>query len=76
MSFIKKVLTFDEVVAYTGYSRSYLQKLTSGGIIPHSKPNGKAIFFDIDKLNEWLLSNPRMGKKERQQQAANHIANQ
>jgi excisionase family DNA binding protein len=71
----KKVLTFDEVVFYTGYSRSYLQKLTSGGIIPHSKPNGKAIFFDREKLEEWLLSNPKNGFKERQSAAANYISN-
>lgn len=70
----KEVLTFNEAAEYTGYSRSYLRKLTSGGIIPHSKPNGKSIFFELRKLNEWLLRNPRKGLQEMQQNAAHYIS--
>tara|TARA_R110000868_G_C10791201_1_gene756311 strand:- start:3 stop:287 length:285 start_codon:yes stop_codon:yes gene_type:complete len=51
----KKVLTMEEACDYTGISRSYLYKLTSRGEIPYSKPNGKLIFFDIERLNNWLL---------------------
>lgn len=69
----KKVLTFNEALAYTGYRRSYFYKLTHAGVIPHSKPNGKAIFFDREKLEEWLLSNPRTSLKDRQQSAANYV---
>ncbi|MDL5512933.1 helix-turn-helix domain-containing protein [Arenibacter sp. M-2] len=53
----KEVLTFEETCDYTGISRSYLYKLTSSGNIPHSKPNGKMIFFEKEKLNDWLLQN-------------------
>jgi excisionase family DNA binding protein len=53
----KEVLTFEETCDYTGISRSYLYKLTASGNIPHSKPNGKMIFFEKRKLNEWLLQN-------------------
>ena len=53
----KEVLTFEETCDYTGISRSYLYKLTSSGNIPHSKPNGKLIFFEKEKLNQWLLQN-------------------
>ena len=53
----KKVLTTEEACDYTGMSRSYLYKLTSTGAIPHCKPSGKLIYFDIDLLNEWLLNN-------------------
>lgn len=53
----KEVLTFEETCVYTGISRSYLYKLTSAGNIPHSKPNGKLIFFEKKKLNDWLLQN-------------------
>ncbi|MCK0147619.1 helix-turn-helix domain-containing protein [Arenibacter sp. F26102] len=60
----KKVLTMEEACDYTGISRSYLYKLTSRGEIPYSKPNGKMIFFDIDKLNEWLLQNSRKSHDE------------
>ena len=57
VAFSKKVLTFDEACDYTGFSKSYMYKLTSFGIIPHSKPNGKIIFFDKELLDNWLLSN-------------------
>lgn len=70
---IKNVLTFDEAVEYTGYSRSYLYKLTYAGIIPYSKPNGKSIFFDRQKLEAWLLGNPRKSLLEKQQEAATYI---
>lgn len=58
----KTVLTFDEACDYTSISRSYMYKLTSGGAIPHSKPNGKIIFFDKDKLDNWLLQNEAQSK--------------
>lgn len=60
----KKVLTFDEACDYTGISRSYLYKLTSAGDIPFSKPNGKIIFFDKEKLDSWLLQNKRKSSHE------------
>ncbi|WP_349352217.1 MULTISPECIES: helix-turn-helix domain-containing protein [unclassified Flagellimonas] len=55
----KEVLTFDEACDYTGISRSYLYKLTAAGQIPHSKPNGKLIFFEREKIVSWLLQNYR-----------------
>jgi excisionase family DNA binding protein len=69
----KKVLTLEEACDYTGISRSYLYKLTSAGIIPHSKPNGKMIFFDIDRLNEWLLQNKRKSTCEIKNEALNYV---
>lgn len=68
----KKVLTFDETCEYTGISRSYLYKLTSSGVIPFSKPNGKVIFFDIEKLNKWLLKNARKSVHEIEEEALNY----
>jgi len=53
----KAVLTFDEAANYTGFSRSYLYKLTSTGKIPCYKPQGKMIFFDRIELDKWLLRN-------------------
>lgn len=70
---MKKVLTFEEAVAYTGFKKSYLYQLTSAGVIPHSKPNNKKIFFEREKLEEWLLSNPRAGLKAMQTEAANYV---
>ncbi|TLP71220.1 helix-turn-helix transcriptional regulator [Maribacter sp. ACAM166] len=60
----KKVLTFEETCDYTGISRSYLYKLTAAGSIPHSKPNGKLIYFERKKIVRWLLQNERKSVKK------------
>ena len=69
----KKVLTFDEACEYTGISRSYLYKLTSSGVIPYSKPNGKVIFFDKEKLVKWLLKNARKSADEIKEEALSFL---
>jgi excisionase family DNA binding protein len=69
----KEVLTFDETALFTGFSKSYLYKLTSAGIIPHSKPNGKNLFFDRAKVQEWLLGKPVKTLAEINTQAANYV---
>jgi len=53
----KTVLTFHEAARYTGFSRSYLYKLTSLQKIPCHKPAGKMLFFDRAELENWLLRN-------------------
>ena len=68
----KEVLTFDETCDYTGISRSYLYKLTASGNIPHSKPNGKMLFFEKKKLNAWLLQNGRKSNNEIEAEALNY----
>ena len=59
----KAVLTFDEAARYTGFSRSYLYKLTSTGKIPFFKPQGKMIFFDRLLLDQWLLRNQAVSEE-------------
>lgn len=53
----KEVLTFDEAASFTGLSKSYLYKLTSGQKIPHYKPAGKIVYFNREELQAWLLQN-------------------
>ena len=53
----KEVLTFDEASQFTGLSKSYLYKLTSGQKIPHYKPAGKMCYFNRDELQQWLMQN-------------------
>ena len=53
----KEVLTFNEAAKFTGLSKSYLYKLTSGQKIPHYKPAGKMCYFNRDELQSWLLQN-------------------
>jgi excisionase family DNA binding protein len=52
----KKTLTLKEGCKYSGYSISYMYKLTSGKEIPHLK-RGKKVFFDKDELDAWLRQN-------------------
>lgn len=67
-----KVLTFEQGCQYLGYAKSYVYKLTSAGILPYSKPNNKSIFFDREKLEDWMLSNPNKSFAERQIDAATY----
>lgn len=53
----KNVLNLNELSEYTGYSKSYIYKLTSRNAIPYFKPSGKAIFFDRIEIDTWLLKN-------------------
>ena len=43
----KNVLSFDEASRFLNLSKSYLYKLTSGNLIPHYKPQGKMLYFEI-----------------------------
>ena len=53
----KEVLTFAEAALFTGLSKSYLYKLTSGQKIPHYKPSGKLCYFNRTELEAWLTQN-------------------
>lgn len=70
---LKKVLTIDEACEYLGYKKSYVYKLTMEGILPFSKPNGKKIFFDREKLEAWMLGNATPGSIERAAAAATYV---
>lgn len=69
----KTVLTFDEVAAYTGLSRSYLYKLTSTGGIPCYKPQGKHIYFNKQEIDLWLLQGRKATTAEIETAAINFV---
>ena len=58
------ILTIDEAVAFTGYSKSAIHSATSKDTIPHFK-RGNKLFFFKDELAEWLKSGnrPKRGKR-------------
>jgi len=68
-----KVLTFQQGCQYLGYKKSYVYKLTSAGILPYSKPNGKSIFFEREKLEALMLSNANSSREEKQIEAATFV---
>ncbi len=57
LSFNKQVLSFSDMLAFTGMSESRLYKLTSSKKIPFSKV-GRSLYFDRKQIEEWLLSDP------------------
>ena len=58
------ILTIDEAVAFTGYSKSAIHSATSKNTIPHFK-RGNKLFFFKDELAEWLKSDnrPKRGRR-------------
>lgn len=53
----RKILNFEMAAEYLGISKSHLYKLTSTNRIEFYRPMGKLIFFNIDKLDEFLMQN-------------------
>ncbi|HAC22703.1 MAG TPA: DNA-binding protein [Porphyromonadaceae bacterium] len=53
----KNVLTLEDVVLLTGFSKSHLYKLTCKQEIPHYKPGGKQMYFDRVEIESWLKQN-------------------
>jgi len=71
----KIVLNIDEVAQFTGLSKLYLYKLTSKNEIPHSKPNGKNVFFNKSEIEKWLLRNRQATNEELENEAINYLVN-
>jgi excisionase family DNA binding protein len=69
----KEVLNMVEASKYLELSVSHLYKLTSTGLIPHYKPNGKKLYFKRTELDAWLLRNRSVTKDEIEQEAANYL---
>jgi prophage regulatory protein len=70
----KRILNVVELSRFTGFSKSFIYKLTSAKKIPHGCPNGKLIVFDRLKVEEWLLRNPVSLADDIEQEAINYIA--
>ena len=71
----KNVLSFEEASKFLNLSKSYLYKLTSAGLIPHYKPQGKMIYFEKDILEEWLRQNPVKTQAQIAQEAQQYLLN-
>ncbi|SEH29975.1 helix-turn-helix transcriptional regulator [Chryseobacterium culicis] len=61
---MKPILNVEELADYTGFKKSYIYKLVHENLIPFSKPNGKVLFFDRKKVDEFLLQNASKSKEE------------
>ncbi len=61
---MEEIITIKEVAELTRLSTSTIYKLTRAGKIPHSKPNGKKIYFRRADVMDWMMSgnNKQEGK--------------
>lgn len=71
----KNVLNFEEACKFLSLSKSYLYKLTSAGLIPYYKPQGKMIYFEKDILEEWLRQNPVKTQAQIADEAQKYLLN-
>lgn len=53
----KNVLTVEDVAELTGFSKTYIHRLTCDKEIPHYKPRGSRIYFDRAEVEEWMKQN-------------------
>jgi len=66
---LKDILNVEELSDYTGFSKSSIYKLVHKSQIPYSKPNGKLLFFDRKKIDDWLLQNSHKSTSDLQHEA-------
>lgn len=68
----KQIFTVDDVVNYTGFSKSYVYKLVHNNILPYSKPNNRTLFFTKTEIDEWLLQNKSKSISQIEREAINY----
>lgn len=71
----KRLLSFREACIHCSVSESWMYKQTSRGLVPHSKPWNKLIFFDREVLENFLLSNPITPGDDIEAISVNYVAN-
>lgn len=71
----KSILSFEEASVFLHLSKSYLYKLTSGGLIPHYKPQGKMLYFEREHLENFLRQNPVQTQDEIAEAAQRYVLN-
>jgi excisionase family DNA binding protein len=69
----RNVFNSTAAAEYLGVAKPTLYSYVSSGKIPFSKPTGKRIFFQKEKLDEWLLQNPHKSNYEIEMDASNYI---
>lgn len=70
----KRVLNIEEASIITGLSKSRIYSLTSANKIPFYKsPEGRALYFERDELENWLLARRFETTEEIEQKAASHV---
>ncbi len=69
---LKDILNVEELSEYSGFTKSYIYKLVHYSKIPYSKPNGKVLFFERKKIDQWLLQNSHKSESEISREAISY----
>jgi excisionase family DNA binding protein len=71
----QKYLSLEEAAVFLKLSKSFLYKLTMNRVIPHYKPNGKKIYFDVSDLEKFITKNRIISEDALKTKAANYLVN-
>ncbi|OAB26926.1 transcriptional regulator, AlpA family [Flavobacterium fryxellicola] len=69
----KQIFTVDDVVNYTGFSKSYVYKLVHKNILPYSKVNNRTLFFEKSEIDSFLLQNKSKSISQIEKEAITYI---
>jgi hypothetical protein len=64
-----------EASIYLGKSIHYIRRLSRDKVLTSYKPNGKCIYFKIEDLDCFLLSNKQLNRENITQNAAKYLFN-
>ncbi|MEC5166900.1 prophage regulatory protein [Flavobacterium sp. PL11] len=69
----KQIFTVDDVVNYTGFSKSYVYKLVHKNILPYSKVNNRTLFFEKSEIDSFLLQNKSKSISQIEKEAITYV---
>jgi len=75
LSLQSEAISVDGLMALTGWTKGYIYKLTSKGILAVYKPNGKTSFYKKSEIESYLLSNRKATITEIKTEAADYVLN-
>lgn len=62
-----------EAAIYLGLSVHYVRRLARENEISSNKPKGKCIYFKVEDLDDYLLSNNRISNKKIMEKTAKYL---
>ena len=75
LSHTKKVFNIDDLVKYTGLSKSKIYKLSQLKLIPAGKNKHiRQLFFNKEEIDAWLIGEPNLSDKFLEQQFNEQLA--
>ena len=69
------MLSVAQASEYSGFSKSFIYKITSSNEVPFYKPNGKTIFFKRSDIDEFLCRKKVLSNHELRMDANNSLSN-